>query len=54
MALGGLVLGFHGLYLKGMRTMMFQLSGFYSRYFRAFFIKGCKVCSEYVFAVDLY
>ena len=28
-ALGGLVLGFLILYLKGMRIMMFQLSGFY-------------------------
>ena len=29
MALGGLVLGSLILYLKGMRRMMFQLSGFY-------------------------
>ena len=29
MALGGLVLGSLILYLKGMRTTMFQLSGFY-------------------------
>ena len=29
MALGGLVLGSLILYLKGMRIMMFQLSGFY-------------------------
>ena len=29
MALGGLVLGFPILDLKGMRIMMFQLSGFY-------------------------
>ena len=29
MALGRLVLGFPILYLKGMRIMMFQLSGFY-------------------------
>ena len=31
MALGGLVLGSLILYLKGMRIMMFQLSGFYCR-----------------------
>ena len=31
MALGGLVLGSRILYLKGMRLMMFQLSGFYYR-----------------------
>ena len=31
MALGGLVLGSLILYLKGMRIMMFQLSGFYHR-----------------------
>ena len=31
MALGGLVLGSLILYLKGMRRMMFQLSGFYCR-----------------------
>ena len=31
MGLGGLVLGSPLLYLKGMRKMMFQLSGFYSR-----------------------
>ena len=30
MALGGLLLGSLVLYLKGMRIMMFQLSGFYS------------------------
>ena len=30
-ALGGLVLGSLILYLKGMRIMMFQLSGFYCR-----------------------
>ena len=44
MALGGLVLGFLVLYLKGMRTMMFQLSGFYFKGlgFRAY--KGtCRV-----------
>ena len=29
MGLGGLVLGFPLLYLKGMRIMMFQLSSFY-------------------------
>ena len=29
MGLGGFVLGFPILYLKGMRIMMFQLSGFY-------------------------
>ena len=29
MGLGGLVLGSLILYLKGMRIMMFQLSGFY-------------------------
>ena len=29
MALGGLVLGSLILYLRGMRIMMFQLSGFY-------------------------
>ena len=29
MVLGGLVLGSLILYLKGMRTMMFQLSGYY-------------------------
>ena len=29
--LGGLVLGSRILYLKGMRTFMFQLSGFYCR-----------------------
>ena len=29
MDLGGFVLGFPLLYLKGMRIMMFQLSGFY-------------------------
>ena len=29
MALGGLVLGSLILFLKGMRRMMFQLSGFY-------------------------
>ena len=32
MGLGGLVLGFPLLYLKGMRIMMFQLSGFYCRW----------------------
>ena len=32
MALGGLVLGSLILYLKGMRIMMFQLSGFYYKY----------------------
>ena len=39
MALGGLVLGSLILYLKGMRIMMFQLSGFYCR------VKGlqCRV-----------
>ena len=31
MALGELVIGSLILYLKGMRRMMFQLSGFYSR-----------------------
>ena len=31
MALGGLVLGSLILYLKGIRIMMFQLSGFYYR-----------------------
>ena len=31
MALGGLVLGSLILYLKGMRIMMFQLSGFYCK-----------------------
>ena len=31
MGLGGLVLGSLILYLKGMRIMMFQLSGFYFR-----------------------
>ena len=31
MGLGGLVLGSLILYLKGMRRMMFQLSGFYCR-----------------------
>ena len=31
MALGGLVLGSLILYLKGMRLMMFQLSGFYCK-----------------------
>ena len=31
MALGGFVLGSLILYLKGMRTMMFQLAGFYYR-----------------------
>ena len=31
MALGGFVLGPLILYLKGMRTTMFQLSGFYCR-----------------------
>ena len=31
MGLGGLVLGFPMLYLKGMRILMFQLSGFYCK-----------------------
>ena len=31
MALGGVVLGSPILYLKGMRMVMFQLSGFYYR-----------------------
>ena len=31
MALGGLVLGFLIIYLKGMRIMMLQLSGYYYR-----------------------
>ena len=31
MALGGLVLGSLILYLKGMRIVMFQLSGFYCK-----------------------
>ena len=31
MGLGGLVLGFPLLYLKGMRIMMFQLSSFYCK-----------------------
>ena len=35
MGLGGFVLGSLILYLKGMRIMMFQLSGFYCRVFRA-------------------
>ena len=34
MALGGLVLGSLILCLKGMRIMMFQLSGYYCRGFR--------------------
>ena len=34
MALGGLVLGSLILYLKGMRIIMFQLSGFYYRFLR--------------------
>ena len=34
MALGGLPLGSLVLYLKGMRIMMFQLSGFYSRFWK--------------------
>ena len=33
MAVGGFVLGSLILYLKGMRKMMFQLSGFYYRFF---------------------
>ena len=32
MGLGGFVLGSPILYLKGMRILMFQLSGFYYRY----------------------
>ena len=35
MGLGGLVLGSLILYLKGMRRMMFQLSGFYYKPHRA-------------------
>ena len=31
MDLGGLVLGFPLLYFKGMRLLMFQLSGFYCK-----------------------
>ena len=31
MGLGGLVLGSPTLYLKGMRILIFQLSGFYSK-----------------------
>ena len=38
MALGGLVLGSLILYLKGMRRMMFQLSGFYCRFLSSPFI----------------
>ena len=34
MALGGLVLGSLILYLKGTRIVMFQLSGFFTIYYR--------------------
>ena len=43
-ALGGLVLGSLILYLKGMRIMMFQLSGFYYNMFlRGYSLNVCRV-----------
>ena len=51
MALGGLVLGSLILYLKGMRILMFQLSGFYYTILGVPYIKysimGPKPCSNY-------
>ena len=38
MALGGFVLGSLILYLKGMRIMMFQLSGFYCKALKPFLL----------------
>ena len=49
MGLGGLVLGSLILYLRGMRILMFQLSGFYCRSFlQAFsrFLQGAFALSD--------
>ena len=42
MGLGGLVLGFPILYFKGMRLLMFQLSGFHCR------VSGGPLCRDHL------
>ena len=52
MALGGFVLGSPIIFLKGMRRMMFQLSGFYYREFGGLLVgswdRACRVISVLV------